>query len=921
MGKKRILSLLFVFVICITSFVVYAEMAENIIPDGTFSVYYLTEATAAEAVCGGGSVMLSEEILSIGGCEYVVYDNSNLIYIKSKKSLAAFRCNSDEYFIDGSKMIFKSSYMSDGRLYIPIELVCLLTDTQYQYDTELNAVGIVQKGTIALQNGTELGDELLEYSDFEDDFISAGAYTNRYAKATLIWEHNIVHSGIGSGGIINRVSPWDSIGQDITSILDISGEGKYKISGWIKMGESDYTMHTRFYVQDSNREYTINHSYNVEAKANEWTYFEYDLDVTLPESIEQAVFYIESSNTDDEKADRQTFYVDDLSVKKYGGSVSDTSVDTELTEEEKAHIADMRKKLSESETIKKYPSESAEILRNPFKGFINYNFKTEEDAASPASKISSVILFRPLWSEIEVEDGVYDWSLVDQKIELAKNNGMQVALGFQPAYNNALTVTSGNVVRQATPLWVFDKGCKYTTTYGWGQTALVPIWDDPIYLEEQQKFINAVMERYGNNPYIASIDLRSYGNWGEFHVAGLTGRDETDDSKEIDIDAMKTIIDLWKDCKLPLLMFVANKPAYEYAIDTYNTGIRMDGGMRVSSSDYKRLLACEGKGPAVCEWLEPGYKGFMPGGIWEANAQDVPVMFEQLFTIAKVTMMSMGNNQSNEFYQDYTRICDYWANRMGYWFKVSEIEYPKSLNSGVFRIKVRNDGVAPIYAGNHNSACVQLALLDQKGNVLKKTKLDIDLSDWKPGEYVENYCEYDFGDDVNSDARLALGVFSNETLETPNIKLAMECETANGWYLLDMLPQNEDEIISANCLYTSSKLCATPGYGYHHPDHAFDNSLDTYWSLEWAKEGWLECDFGRERKISQVILSSSQLCNVKFNIEAYADGEWVTLSNRSALKSGETTVNFKKRTASKLRIHVTDMAIGDIFMINEMKVK
>lgn len=883
------------------------------------------ELTKAEAVFQNGTVFISEEILVFYDCLYNVYDSSGLVYIKSGNTLAVFQCGDGNYYINGDKKQFAPSYMSAGKLYVPAYLVCVLANKNYTYLSDGNIINFISNDSSDIDgiasDESVLGEELLECPDFEDDFVSAGAYTNRYHVGSLVWEHDVVHDGIGSAALIERVSPWDSIGQDIASMLDIKGSGKYEVSGWIKMADSDYTMHGRLYTKNEHNEYETNFSFKIDAKVDEWTYFNQTIDISVGDSISEAYFYIESSNTDDAKADRQAFYLDDLSLKKYGDVDSATTGAVELTEEEKAFIAEMQNKLSETETVITYPRESTEFLRNPFKGFINYKFTTDSVASTPAAQISSIMLARTEWSVVEPEEGKFDWSFIDERRELAKKYGMQLSIGFQCAYNNKGSMTSGNIVKQATPLWVFDKGCKYTVTYGWGQTALVPVWDDPVYLEEQQKFVDAILERYNDDPYIASIDMRSYGNWGEFHVGGLESRDGTDDSQPIGFEAMKKHIDLWKNARIPLNCFVANKNAYEYAIETYGTGIRMDGVMRVSSSDFKKLLAVEGKAQAVAEWLEPAYKGFMPGGKWEKNAQDVPVMFEQLFDIAKVSVCSLANFGVDEFYKDYPRLCNYWANRIGYWFKPVEIEYPKDITKGVLRIKMKNDGVAPIYAGNNNSSNVKLALLDGNRNVLKTVKLDtIDMFEWKPGVYTESYGEYDFGD-VSGAEYLALGLFSNDTVETPNIKLGMVCDSSDGWYILDSLPHQESEILSENCIYTASKTAATASYGYHHPDHAFDGDSETYWSLEWAKDGWLEIDFGKDKKVSQITINSQSDCNAKYSIEGFVNGEWVELANRTTLKSGDTTILFKKKVVSKVRIHVTEMSIDEKFIINELTVK
>ena len=39
------------------------------------------------------------------------------------------------------------------------------------------------------------------------------------------------------------------------------------------------------------------------------------------------------------------------------------------------------------------------------------------------------------------------------------------------------------------------------------------------------------------------------------------------------------------------------------------------------------------------------------------------------------------------------------ANLLGYWYKPVKLEHSKDITKGLFRMKVKNDGVAPLFAG------------------------------------------------------------------------------------------------------------------------------------------------------------------------------------------------------------------------------
>ena len=46
-------------------------------------------------------------------------------------------------------------------------------------------------------------------------------------------------------------------------------------------------------------------------------------------------------------------------------------------------------------------------------------------------------------------------------------------------------------------------------------------FDDPIFMEEHEKFIKALAARYDGDPRLGGLDLGSYGNWGEWHCTSL----------------------------------------------------------------------------------------------------------------------------------------------------------------------------------------------------------------------------------------------------------------------------------------------------------------------------------------------------------------------------------------------------------------
>src|ERR1019366_9614520 len=61
-------------------------------------------------------------------------------------------------------------------------------------------------------------------------------------------------------------------------------------------------------------------------------------------------------------------------------------------------------------------------------------------------------------------------------------------------------------------------------------------------------FIQALAAKYDNNPDVAWIDIRSYGNYGECHTWGLdVSRDPNENSVALTVDGLRQYIKMYTD--------------------------------------------------------------------------------------------------------------------------------------------------------------------------------------------------------------------------------------------------------------------------------------------------------------------------------------------------------------------------------------
>ena len=95
--------------------------------------------------------------------------------------------------------------------------------------------------------------------------------------------------------------------------------------------------------------------------------------------------------------------------------------------------------------------------------------------------------------------------------------------------------------------------------------------------------------------------------------------------------------------------------------------------------------------------------------------------------------------------------------------------------------------------------------------------------------------------------------------------------------------------------------------------------MSTYWANKCANGNYLEVDFGEEKSVSQVSLTSAENIKVKYSIELFRNGKWTEVSNGVSISSKGTNVRFRTAKGEKLRF-VIDEDKDAVVKICEMKV-
>lgn len=173
------------------------------------------------------------------------------------------------------------------------------------------------------------------------------------------------------------------------------------------------------------------------------------------------------------------------------------------------------------------------VLSNPHKGWYhhyysngkwNYGLTAEEDEMLKSFPGMDHLYLRLAWSYFEQEEGVYDWSLIDDIVNKYVPMGYGISLRITCHETGGCPGAVGQCINgrnYATPYWVRQAGAKGTDIPSSDKSAQCwcPDYGDPIFLEKLENFHKALAARYDGKPWLRYVDVGSMGDWGEGHTS------------------------------------------------------------------------------------------------------------------------------------------------------------------------------------------------------------------------------------------------------------------------------------------------------------------------------------------------------------------------------------------------------------------
>ncbi len=373
------------------------------------------------------------------------------------------------------------------------------------------------------------------------------------------------------------------------------------------------------------------------------------------------------------------------------------------------------------------------------------------------------------WSLLEPREGAFDWKALDETIAYWSGQGkrlhFRISTDCFPYYGSSYTC----------PEWVYQAGVPFQEKKDWGgQPLKFPDYTNPVYRQKLQAFLKAYAGRYRGLDSLDVVDLRGYGEWGEWH-SGYRYADW-----DTRVNALKWLLDAWcgawkgdkklflsysHETELGVLTNGRGPTRYEeylsfsaldYAVETFPAaalGFRRDGVAGAITGDEKRFSGTlyQGNRMQIAEFCN-GYAQYKQEG------KSIRACINEALELHPNYMVLMGwdkNGGAADFYKNELEEIKYALKNMGYRMVLEKASYPTAVSKGR-KLSVSTDWVNMAFGVLPDGYTLQVAAYGADG---KRVAAGVSAA-FSPAAFSQNW-----GDTVTSitevdTSALAKGTYS-----------------------------------------------------------------------------------------------------------------------------------------------------------------
>ncbi len=425
-------------------------------------------------------------------------------------------------------------------------------------------------------------------------------------------------------------------------------------------------------------------------------------------------------------------------------------------------------------TVTYVPIESTRVLNNPYMGFA---VDARTDEAEQPHRLAHANL---LWSELEPEEGRYDWDAIESKYRFDLWRGRNVNLVIRVILDYPSDTKHMDI-----PEWLYEaidgQGTWYDNDYGQGFS---PDYRHPTLIEKHEKLIQALADRYNDDPLIAFVQLGSLGHWGEWHT-----RDE--EPGRIDFPK-RTVSSRYAEhyvrhfTNKPLLMRRPHEIARDAKMGLFNDAFgkrdaTIDGFLDWYTNGYTNWLTQEPE-PAMPDfWTTAPVGGEFADELRyvQDDAIDETIMQAKL---THVTWMGPNAPYREPVGGALQANIDRFLTTVGYRFVIAQETHEEEVEPGDtlhVRATVVNRGAAPFYF----PWPLELSLADRAGAIRHSVRATEDIRAWLPGTR-EVSADIPIPESLPPGEYTILAAILDPISGLPGVELAIEGRRADGRYAL-----------------------------------------------------------------------------------------------------------------------------------------
>ena len=402
---------------------------------------------------------------------------------------------------------------------------------------------------------------------------------------------------------------------------------------------------------------------------------------------------------------------------------------------------------------------SGKAVPNPHKGFVmtayapymidstqGYQYGIGGSADNRAWDVVTIVSGSPKWNDLNPAKGVYNWDEIDAMLDACEAHGLTYGIRIMPY--------SSYLAEDYVPQWVYDAGAqKYTAESrdNPGEEIVFPKWDDPVYLQAHKDFVKALAKQYDGDPRVEFVDVRPFGDYGEWHNSFAVGDAKYMPSLEIQKDMLDYYAAAFQKSLL-VLPSNARGEIYQYALSVGITK-RDDGLISTPNVEWSLLPTYRANMPVIGENYWP--YAWARDTVRENEYSLVnwtPQRFRETIEIPHMSVFALDQDShcSYEFYQEQKAVIDEMCNKIGYNFTVtSAARYGNKL-----AVRIKNTGLAPAYF--NIDLCAEITDADGNKTAVFGKPVRIETGSFRDGEEKAFLFEYDGTLDANANICLAM---------------------------------------------------------------------------------------------------------------------------------------------------------------------